>query len=133
MSYIEVAVGTTVYHCYTFTNTGDVPLSNHTLIDSEFGVLLQNDPTVLQPGDDLQVFESEVVQDSHTHESFWTASAPYLPPVVAEDGVTIVVEPTAVQVGAGPSAGVAPPAVPALALAGVSLLAALTAWNRRRQ
>jgi hypothetical protein len=41
---------TLVYYCYTILNTGEAPLSLHTLADSEIGPVLANLDYVLAPG-----------------------------------------------------------------------------------
>lgn len=46
---IVVDEGTVVYYCYTVTNTGQTTVTNHTLVDSQFGTLLSNFPLELPP------------------------------------------------------------------------------------
>ncbi|MCB0077974.1 MAG: hypothetical protein KDD73_11225 [Anaerolineales bacterium] len=131
VQYIEVLPGTEVFHCYTFTNTGTVPLTNHTLVDSEFGVLLAGDTTILAPGDSLQLFESEIVTVPHAHTSTWTSAAPYLPPVISEDGVTLALVTTAVQLGSPPQASAGTSPTPFIIFCGLLVLTATVAVKKR--
>ena len=41
-SNITVPLATMVYYCYTVTNTGDVTLNSHTLVDDKLGTIFTN-------------------------------------------------------------------------------------------
>ncbi len=47
---IGVPAGTSVYYCYTILNTGEAPLSLHSLADSEIGPVLADLDYVVPPG-----------------------------------------------------------------------------------
>ncbi len=47
---VVVADGTTVYYCYTATNTGNIALPLHNLEDSEVGTVFSAEPYLLAPG-----------------------------------------------------------------------------------
>lgn len=71
---ITVAAGTTVYYCYQVENTGDVTFNFHDLVDTELGVILNDFPYTLAPGDfSPEVIVPEVVVSTVTNEATWTA------------------------------------------------------------
>ena len=47
---ITVTEGTTVYYCYTVTNTGNVTFTSHDLSDDQLGTLLTGFAYTLEPG-----------------------------------------------------------------------------------
>ncbi|MBI4916793.1 MAG: PKD domain-containing protein [Acidobacteria bacterium] len=49
-SAIDVTSGTTVYYCYTVTNTGTTPLTTHDLTDDVLGSILTGQSYTLDPG-----------------------------------------------------------------------------------
>ncbi|MBX3059499.1 MAG: proprotein convertase P-domain-containing protein [Anaerolineae bacterium] len=71
---ITVAAGTEVYYCYQVENTGTVTLNFHDLVDTELGVILNDFPYTLAPGDfSPEVIVPETVVASVTNEATWTA------------------------------------------------------------
>lgn len=96
---IEVEPGTVVYFCYQVTNLSEITFAGHTLTDTQLGVLLEDEPLPLAPGDtlaaDLEV--TAVVTSSFASQAIWEA--------VAENGdvqAVAVSEPVAVQVRPAP-------------------------------
>ncbi len=80
-SVIAVPAGTTVYYCYTVTNSGDAPLAVHALTDSKFGVVFPALAHELAPGETLSTATlgyviSETVQATIETSGRWTATAP---------------------------------------------------------
>ncbi|MBE2235907.1 MAG: choice-of-anchor J domain-containing protein, partial [Anaerolinea sp.] len=78
-STIEVLPGTTVYYCYTVTNTGDVTLYSHTLVDDQLGTLFTNLAYALAPGasvDTVTLGQSfpAVITMPTTNVGTWTAA-----------------------------------------------------------
>lgn len=66
----DIAVG------YEITNTGDVALDRHTLVDSAFGTILNDSPYVLMPASSAFIVQrqpSSVDPGTHTRSATWTA------------------------------------------------------------
>lgn len=72
-SALRVPVGAEVAYCYTFRNTGQVILTNHTLIDDQIGLLLDQMPEQLLPGAIYTLIVRTVVPISTTNIATWTA------------------------------------------------------------
>jgi hypothetical protein len=101
--------GGTVYYCYTVTNTGNVTLTRHDLLDSELGPLLSDFPFSLIPGASAFLTSSALITETTVNTSTWTAFNPG--PVdsasaggsatvnVADGGPSILEIPTASSVG----------------------------------
>lgn len=75
---LEVEAGTAVYYCYTVTNTGDVPLSLHNLIDSELGLLFTGLAYELEPGASLDTVAAgleagALVVETRINNATWRA------------------------------------------------------------
>jgi hypothetical protein len=72
---IEVEPGAVVYFCYQVTNLGAITLTDHTLTDTQLGVLMEDEPLTLPPGDtivaDLEV--TAVVTSSFASQAIWEA------------------------------------------------------------
>ena len=82
-SNITVAPGTTVYYCYTVTNTGDVAFALHDLVDDQLGTILTGLNYALAPGASVNTVTaglsiSAVINVATTNVATWTAynSAP---------------------------------------------------------
>ncbi len=78
-SVIDVAAGTTVYYCYTVTNTGDVTLNAHTLVDDQLGTIFTNFSYALTPGSSVNTVAAglsipAVINSSTTNVATWTAA-----------------------------------------------------------
>jgi YVTN family beta-propeller protein len=71
---IEVQTGTGVTYCFVVTNTGDVMLNVHDLVDSELGNLLAGANITLMPGASHQVLETTVIREDTTNTATWTAA-----------------------------------------------------------
>jgi hypothetical protein len=77
-SSIEVAAGTTVYYCYTVTNTGDVTLNYHDLADDQLGAIFTGLNYALTPGASVNTVAAglsipAVINTSTTNVATWTA------------------------------------------------------------
>jgi uncharacterized repeat protein (TIGR01451 family) len=70
---ILVLQGTTVYYCYTVTNTGTATFSTHDLVDDVLGELLTGEPIALAPGDTAEFIASAVITSDTTNTATWTA------------------------------------------------------------
>jgi len=78
-SAITVAPGTTVYYCYTVTNTGTLTLDLHTLVDDQLGTIFSGLSYALTPGSSVNtvaagVTVSAVMNVTTTNVATWTAS-----------------------------------------------------------
>ncbi len=71
---IAITAGTTVYYCYQATNTGNVTLNAHSLVDDKLGTLLNNFPYALAPGaSSPEVIVPAMPMATVTNNATWTA------------------------------------------------------------
>jgi hypothetical protein len=115
---ITVSSGTTVYYCFTATNTGDVTLGSHSLSDDDLGSLISAEYFDIAPGSSVSRIFSDVVDETTTSEATWTAEANGVP-FQSTDSTTVTVA--------------AAEPIPALGTAGAIamavLLALLALWS----
>lgn len=92
-STIAVPPGTTVYYCYTVTNTGNVTLNLHDLTDDQLGVLFTLQPFALAPGASVSYVTSGVVINATTTNlGTWTAyNAGPIDVATDDDTATVIV------------------------------------------
>ena len=131
---IMVPEGTTVYYCYTVTNTGDATLDLHTLVDDQLGTLFTGLANALTPGSsvntvDANVTASATINATTVNVATWTAYNANGPAVTATATARVAIQPTAVSVAAlGAQA--------ALLWGGMLLLGTVIAgsviWRRKR-
>jgi hypothetical protein len=123
-SAITVPAGTTVYYCYTVTNTGDVALTTHDLVDSALGTIFNGLAYNLTPGSSVDTVAagltiSAVMNATTTNVATWTASTPGVAEATAEATATVEVEaPSVLEI---PTLGPVGAAALALGLAGLGL------------
>ena len=77
-SNITVPEGTTVYYCYTVTNTGDTTLDLHDLSDDQLGTIFTGLAYALTPGSSVNTVQaglsiSAVMNTTTTNVGNWTA------------------------------------------------------------
>ena len=90
---ITVAAGTTVYYCYTVTNTGSVTFTTHDLSDDQLGTLLTGFAYSLAPGASTNFISSgTVVNETTTNVGTWTAHDATGAPTTASASATVTVE-----------------------------------------
>lgn len=65
--------GDEVTYCYTVANTGTFTLTNHDLVDSEWGSLLNNFPYTLAPGASFHITLTTFVTETTINNATWTA------------------------------------------------------------
>lgn len=90
---IAVSFGTTVTYCYEITNTGEVTLTKHMLVDSELGNLLTDFPYSLAPAASAFLTATTEITQSTINTATWTAYNPGPTDVVsatAEATVTVL-------------------------------------------
>jgi len=73
-STLEVPAGTEVTYCYTVTNTGDLTLTVHDLVDDKLGDLLVGEALELAPGESYFITETATINADVTNTATWTAS-----------------------------------------------------------
>ena len=78
---IAVPAGTTVFYCYTITNSGEAPLALHNLEDSEAGMVFPALNLTLPPSARLSTVElgrtiSATVEQTVVSRGTWTATTP---------------------------------------------------------
>jgi len=88
-SEISVIAGTTVSYCFEITNTGQVTFTSHTLVDSQFGLLLNGAVIVVPPAGKFTFTETAVINSSVTNNANWTATDLYGNTAVASDSATV--------------------------------------------
>ncbi len=89
---ITVDAGTEVTYCYRVTNTGDVQISNITVVDDKLGIIVANDTTIVAPGSSIFYLESTVIEETTTNVAVATVDAAYIRPVEDTDTATVFVE-----------------------------------------
>ncbi len=109
---ITVPAGTTVYYCYTVTNTGNITLNLHDLVDDQLGTIFSGLTYALAPGASVNTVDagltlSAVINADTTNTATWTAyNTGPVNQVTAEASATVWVEiPVTVAVEVGPSGG----------------------------
>ena len=95
-SNITVAPGTTVYYCYTVTNTGNVTLNLHDLTDTVLGTIFSGVNYALTPGSSantvaLGLSIPYVANATTTNTATWTAYNPEAASATASASATVTV------------------------------------------
>jgi hypothetical protein len=67
--------GTEVTYCYMVENTGNVTFTNHTLVDTELGTILTNEPVDLGPGATYFLTRTVLITQTTVNTATWTATA----------------------------------------------------------
>jgi uncharacterized repeat protein (TIGR01451 family) len=89
---ITVPPGTTVYYCYTATNTGNVALNTHDLYDTVLGQLFTGNSIPLDPGASYSYIAAPYVANATvTNTGTWTAWADETHSTEASDTATVTV------------------------------------------
>jgi hypothetical protein len=70
---ITVSSGTAVYYCYTVTNTGNITLTTHDLVDSALGTILDNFSFALQPEASVWLTMTTTIENTTVNTATWTA------------------------------------------------------------
>ncbi len=73
---LVVEAGTVVAYCYRVTNTGQVPLPQHTIFDSVLGTLQRNEPFTLAPASQGLFTTTTAVSETQIATATWTAFEP---------------------------------------------------------
>lgn len=67
--------GGTVVYCYSVTNTGNISLTSHDLVDSELGALLTDFAYALTPASSVFVTASSLITQTTLNTATWMASS----------------------------------------------------------
>jgi len=122
---IAAPYGSSVYYCFTVTNTGTIPLNSHDLVDSHLGTILDDYSFNLAPAASTSVIVSDVVSGTVTNTATWTASIVGGPSAEAEASATVNALNTLAQIPTLSGVGLA-----ALALAMAAMALFLLARRR---
>ncbi|MBP7797024.1 MAG: DUF11 domain-containing protein [Thermoanaerobaculaceae bacterium] len=95
-SAITVAPGTTVYYCFTVTNTGTVTLNLHDLVDDQLGPVVTGLSHALTPGSSFDTVAAgllipAVIDTTTTNTGTWTAYASEQEYASAQASATVTV------------------------------------------
>jgi len=93
---ISVGPGTTVYYCYTVTNTGNVMFTSHDLADDQLGAIFTGLTYTLVPGASYDTVTAglsipAVINTTTTNTGTWTAHDAAGAPTQATDTATVTV------------------------------------------
>ena len=86
----EVDEGDKVVCCYKVRNTGGIALTLHSLVDSELGTILVDEPFTLEPGVNAWLTKSATILIDTVNTATWTASNAGPTDVVASTDVATV-------------------------------------------
>lgn len=70
---ITVTQGTQVTYCYQVTNTGNLTLTTHSLVDSHLGTILTGFPFTLSPGASAFLTQTAIITVTTLNTATWTA------------------------------------------------------------
>lgn len=70
---LGVLAGSDVNYCYRATNTGTSTLQYHDLVDSAFGIVLDDESIALAPGASTSVTRVRTIDTTTTNNALWTA------------------------------------------------------------
>ncbi len=71
---LDLPVGAEVTYCYEVTNTGNITLDLHDLVDSELGIILNDFPYALAPGAAAFLTQSATIDVTTVNTADWTAT-----------------------------------------------------------
>lgn len=115
---IAAPYGSSVYYCFTVTNTGTIALTSHDLVDSHLGTILDDFSYNLLPGSSAFLVVPDTVSGDVTNTATWTASVVGGPSAQAEASATVFALNTLAEIPTLSAAGLA---TLALAMAGLAL------------
>lgn len=120
-----------VTYCYVVWNTGNVTLTNHTVVDDQLGVLLNNLVNPIGPGDGAYFTATTQIGAGVTNIVTWTASTAQQTSTSGTASATVTGQPTDVALTSfgGNNGVMIVPIAAATVLIGLSVLFVL----RRRQ
>ncbi|MFN2187919.1 MAG: DUF6923 family protein, partial [Candidatus Promineifilaceae bacterium] len=71
---IEIPAGWTVTYCYDITNKGDITLTQHSLVDSNLGLLFDGDLALI-PGGTQRISVTAAISSTIVNTATWTAES----------------------------------------------------------
>jgi hypothetical protein len=69
-----VPVATTVVYCYHMQNVGSENFTHHSLVDSDLGLILDNEARIVPPGGSYSLMVTKTLTVSVTNVATWTAT-----------------------------------------------------------
>jgi hypothetical protein len=97
-SEISVAPDTAVTYCFEITNNTAITLTQHDLIDSHLGVILDDFSFTLTPGASIFLTQTAVITETTTNTATWTATGPEPEDVFeSTDTATVTVVPPSIS------------------------------------
>ncbi|MFZ1769132.1 MAG: hypothetical protein WAU00_08045 [Caldilinea sp.] len=72
---VEAAAGEMLAFCYQFSNDSEITFTHHTIVDSIFGIVLENEPFELKPNEGVGTFKTIAASATRTNVMTWTAYA----------------------------------------------------------
>lgn len=93
---ITVTEGDAVTYCYTVTNTGNITLPLHDLVDDQLGTILLSFPYDLAPGASVFVTQTTTVMTDTMNTATWTAYDNAGLSATASDSAMVMTEPAPV-------------------------------------
>ncbi|MBX3013572.1 MAG: thrombospondin type 3 repeat-containing protein [Caldilineaceae bacterium] len=99
---LRVALNASLLYCYRLNNTTPLTLTLHTLVDSNFGILVENQALTLPAGSAFTVTHTMTAVQSNTSTVTWTSIAENQMQLMATDSVTVQV-PASTKLSVGAS------------------------------
>ena len=126
-SSLSVDTGTTVYYCYTVTNTGSTTLTTHDLVDDQLGAIFTGHSHSLAPGASIStvtlgISVPAVINTTTTNTATWTSGA-----LSASASATVTVPSYNVSASVSDPAAGSASCVPPTVLSGASSVCTATA------
>ena len=126
-SSLSVDTGTTVYYCYTVTNTGSTTLTTHDLVDDQLGAIFTGHSHSLAPGASISTVTlgirvPAVINTTTTNTAIWTSGA-----LSASASATVTVPSYNVSASVSDPAAGSASCVPPTVLSGASSVCTATA------
>ena len=89
----NLPLGGRATYCYRVTNTGNVALTRHSLVDDMLGTVWSDHSVTLLPGASTYVTQTAVIQRNTVNNATWTAFNPGPVDVaVSEDNAMVSVD-----------------------------------------
>jgi len=98
---IEATADEDLFYCYRLENTGSQTLTRHTLVDSRFGVIFDDETQIVTPGYTIGYYEIGKAEVSSTDYMTWTAFTTSNEPLTDFSRATAIVPELQLTVTAG--------------------------------
>jgi hypothetical protein len=95
---LSVPAGTEVFYCYEVTNTGELTVTRHDLVDDQLGTILTDFPFTLAPGSSAFITQSAVLTQTTTNVATWTVRDDLDNSASDDDSLTVTVQAPSITV-----------------------------------